>query len=88
MQKEQQKRPYLAPEIISVEFSVEKGMNASVPQEAELGNMQIGMIDEYERYLRMGEGMTQLGVGGTGSGSYFGYGADGSGDGGYFGRGF
>lgn len=91
MQKEQRKKPYIAPEIVSVDFSVERGLNASVPQEAQLGDMQIGMIDEMERYLRMGDGMTQLGVG-TGSNSYFGYGEYGSGggfgtgDGGYFPR--
>lgn len=40
MQKEQQKRPYLAPEIISVEFSVEKGMNASVTPDVQIHTQQ------------------------------------------------
>lgn len=72
MQKEQQKRPYLAPEIISVEFSVERGMNAtSVPQEAELGVMQIGYLNDAlnPNNLYMGGPMSDLSTGG-----YFGYG--------------
>lgn len=76
MQKEQQKRPYLAPEIISVEFSVERGMNAtSVPQEAELGVMQIGYLNSAinPNNLFMGGPMTDLSGGGYfGTGEYSG----------------
>jgi len=87
MQKIQQKRPYLAPEITVVDFKVEVGQAASVPVEAELGVMQIGYLNgERNPYnLYMGDGMNDL----TNHG-YFGYGEYGSGPlgapsgGGYF----
>lgn len=80
MQKEQQKRPYLAPEITMVDFKVEVGQAASL--EVYTGNG----VQQYEQDLmhmmfltqqnggnaRMGDGMSYFGYEG---GSYFGTGS-------------
>lgn len=87
MQKEQQKRPYLAPEITTVEFWVERGMEGSEVEvtPATLGVMQIGVINGMNLYMgdamQNGSGYFSSGSsysGGSGGG-YFGYG-----DGTYF----
>lgn len=71
MQKKQIKRPYLAPELTVVDFKVERGLQTSVPVEAELGAMQIGYLNSTlnPNNLYMGGPMSDLSRGG-----YFGYG--------------
>ena len=100
MQKEQQKRPYLAPEIISVEFSVEKGMVGSSDIEYN-GNGVKAFEDEFGMMMfissqnnpgaYMGNQMGYFGSGSfaaPGGGSSSAPMGGGYGGGGYFGGGF
>lgn len=76
MQKEQLKRPYLAPEIVSVAFKVEKGMDGS-----DSGRVQVKDPTENQGYSLLG-GM-QRGQQGDRTGSQFGMGGYFGGDMGY-----
>ena len=73
MQKEQIKRPYFPPEITTVEFRVERGMQAS-PNQVELG-VQGTLIEEmmYFSALQQGHNGSRMG-GQMSSGNYFGFG--------------
>ena len=66
MKNIQIKKPYVAPELTVVDFRVERGMNASVPVEAELDLMQIGYIQNEgnQSNLYAGDPMSDLGTGG------------------------
>lgn len=84
MQKIQQKRPYLAPEITMVDFKVEVGQAASLEVYTGNGVQQYEQDAMYMMFLtqqnganaRMGNGMSYFGYDG---GSYFGTGSTGNG---------
>ena len=80
MQQKQLKRPYLAPEITTVEFAVERGLQGSGPTvnpQIELNNLQMGKFQNNEYFMGSsmddfsGYFVTPPGQSGSGEGSSY-----------------